>query len=303
MLRWISNQLRGQIAPSSVGEPERANVPDVFSDWTREKAIREYEALVSALQYTIGERERVKALWTLVEMNLGRTSPDVVARLMRGLVGSPSERQQDLFALLLTQKFEGGFFVEFGACNGVAASNTYLLERDFGWTGILAEPGRVWHDQLSRNRKARIDRRCVSASTGDFVDFNEGVDPRVSSTDSRHKYLRQIKSTYAVETISLIDLLVEHDAPNHIDFLSIDVEGGEFAVMEGFDFSRYSFGFICVEQHDHLTDEQDITSILLNAGYRPIYPRSPDKTKPASMQVTGIDLFFLPSASPYFTEQ
>jgi FkbM family methyltransferase len=275
-------------------------VPDVFADWTREKAIEEYEALVSALQYTIGERERLKALWRLIEQNLGKANDGLMARLMQALTTSPSERYQDIFALLLTRKFTDGFFVEFGACDGIAASNTFILEKDFGWTGILAEPGRVWQKKLSENRAAKIDTRCVTASTGDLVNFNEGVDARVSSTDPSHKYLRQIKNTYSVQTVSLMDLLKDHDAPRYIDFLSIDIEGGEHAALEGLDFGKYSFGFICIEQHDHISAELDLSEILHSAGYREIFPRSPDKTKPPHMQVTGIDLFFLPSDSPYF---
>ena len=33
----------------------------------------------------------------------------------------------------------GGFFVEAGANDGYRQSNTYLLERARGWTGILVE--------------------------------------------------------------------------------------------------------------------------------------------------------------------
>lgn len=47
---------------------------------------------------------------------------------------------QDIFVLYTLNWKRNGFFVEFGATNGIDLSNTYLLEKDFGWKGLLSEP-------------------------------------------------------------------------------------------------------------------------------------------------------------------
>ena len=65
-----------------------------------------------------------------------------------------------------------GFFIEFGASNGVDHSNTYLLEKRFNWRGILAEPARIWHKSLEVNRSAFIEKNCIWNVTGEKLLFN-----------------------------------------------------------------------------------------------------------------------------------
>ena len=80
---------------------------------------------------------------------------------------SKSQITQDLFVISESNFKKNGFFVEFGACDGIRFSNTYILEKVFGWEGILAEPGRNWSSQLAMNRESHIDFRCISSD--DFI--------------------------------------------------------------------------------------------------------------------------------------
>jgi FkbM family methyltransferase len=49
------------------------------------------------------------------------------------------------------------------------------------------------------------------------------------------------------KAIRLQDILVESNAPKHIDFFSLDVEGSELNVLKGIDHSFYKFKFILIE--------------------------------------------------------
>lgn len=182
-----------------------------------------------------------------------------------------SQFGQDVFALMEHHFKRDGFFVEFGATNGVDISNSYLLEKDFGWRGILAEPGKVWHDALRANRRAQICTDCVWARSGETLEFLESSEPELSTimehynSDGRNRMKRK-QATYAVETISLNDLLARYDAPRHVDYLSIDTEGSEFEILEQLDFEKYSFGVITCE-HNYQDAREKIHALLTSKGY------------------------------------
>jgi FkbM family methyltransferase len=257
----------------------------------------ENEKNALGLQYTIGERERLKALFHMVGEMLKTENASNVSGIIQTLIATPSERYQDVFALLLSGGKRNGFFVEFGACDGLAVNNTLSLERNFDWRGILAEPDVFWHDRLSRNRTARIDKRCVSSVTGGQLEFYQSDRPGNSSSDKGHPYLGSVVQSYTVETVSFLDLLKDHDAPRFIDFLSVDTEGHEKEVFTNFDFEQYKFGFICIEQHEQLSPEDSVQPILEAAGYKVIFPR--ENGRPVPMQITGIDKFFVPKDYPW----
>jgi FkbM family methyltransferase len=188
---------------------------------------------------------------------------------------SRSQLGQDLFALASLDFKRGGFFVEFGATNGIALSNTYLLEKSFDWTGILAEPGKCWHSELQSNREATISTAAVVALTGErqsFSETNRGEFSTLTAHKSgdHHALKREESLEYQVPTISLLDLLDEAGAPSAIDFLSIDTEGSEWEILQAFDFSRYAFGAICVE-HNFTPEREKIHALLTLHGYRRVF--------------------------------
>ena len=48
-----------------------------------------------------------------------------------------SQLYQDVFALLMVGDNYDKTFLEFGATDGLELSNTYLLESEFNWKGVL----------------------------------------------------------------------------------------------------------------------------------------------------------------------
>jgi hypothetical protein len=92
---------------------------------------------------------------------------------------------QDVIALSFSGCKRNGYFVEIGACDGKFLSNTYLLEKEFGWTGIVVEPARVWEHDLHQNRSCLIDTRCVWPKSNQSIQFSETRIPEYSTTGAR----------------------------------------------------------------------------------------------------------------------
>lgn len=184
---------------------------------------------------------------------------------------------QDLFAMFMTNGKRNGYFVEFGATNGVSLSNTWLLEKSYGWRGILAEPARCWHADLKANRNCIVETKCVWGKSGEQLEFNEVVEGELSTinlfsgADGRTENRKEGR-VYMVETISLNDLLVVHGAPDDIDYLSVDTEGSEFAILSNFDFSAHRIKLITVE-HNYTKEREKIYNLLSRNGYQRVFEK------------------------------
>jgi len=231
---------------------------------------------VTSLQNLVNLRSAQEELFELKKMFFGEKirnsfiSEDVDQALSQIRI-SKAQLHQDLIALLLLDFKTNGYFVEFGATDGIKFSNSMLLESAYGWTGILAEPGKNWHKALKANRNAIIETRCVWEKSEQILEFNETESGELStlemfSSGDMHASSRISGKRYDVETISLQDLLETNNAPKDIDYLSIDTEGSEFQILRGLDFDKFGFNFISCE-HNFTESREKVRELLETNGY------------------------------------
>ncbi len=188
---------------------------------------------------------------------------------------SYADIRQDVMALAVSDFKVGGYFVEFGALDGVKGSNTLLLEREYDWTGILSEPARRWHRSIKENRSVVLDQRAVAPTSGASLLFKEtdahlGLSGLVGFFNPRdmHALTRSTSpgAEYHVETVSLTDLLDQHGAPDYVDYISVDTEGSECSILENFDFRR-RIGLWTIE-HNYVHDvRHSICQVMERNGY------------------------------------
>jgi FkbM family methyltransferase len=190
---------------------------------------------------------------------------------------STSQNFQDVWALYESGFKRDGFYVEFGATDGVDGSNTYLLSKDYNWKGILAEPNPVWHTSLKQNRddeNTDISFDCVYTETNKTLDFL-AVDDACLTTiqgfgdDDEHRMKRKENSLISVKTVSLVDLLDRHSAPYIIDYISVDTEGSEYDILESFFSANESYDVrtFTVEHNFNVEFRDRIYQLMMKNGY------------------------------------
>lgn len=187
---------------------------------------------------------------------------------------SPSQLGQDLWVLSMTSYKRNGFFIEFGATDGILLSNTYLLEKEFGWSGLLAEPNPKYYKELIKNRDCICSNACISTQSGEEVQFVlaeefGGIDEFASEGKHKDKVeaFKEQQKILNLSTISLKDFLVEHNAPKQIDYLSVDTEGSEYSILKSFPFDEWDIKLITIE-HNYEPQRELILNLMTKFGYK-----------------------------------
>jgi len=175
-----------------------------------------------------------------------------------------SQVGQDLWVLEVFDQLKGGYFVDVGAYDGVQLSNTYWLERRFGWTGILIEANPRIFRMLERNRTSRCVLACIDGDPGTVHFKRAGVLGRIVP-DGDDPDASPDPSVIELTSTTLMDVLAAHDAPRVMEYLSMDIEGGEERALRDFDFDRYTFRCMTVERPSpllqKLLDENGYTCV------------------------------------------
>jgi len=165
----------------------------------------------------------------------------------------------------------GGYFIEAGATNGLNGSATYHLEHRLGWRGLCVEVIPHQFAQISKFRSCQVDNRALWKESGQTLRFSHFPERsgRSGLTDLNvHAPKLRAQGTaeeiLEVQSITLADLLVDHRAPQTIDYICLDVEGAEPEILGAFDFhAHHTIRAMSIE--GHACDE-----IMKNAGYRPV---------------------------------
>lgn len=191
---------------------------------------------------------------------------------------SYSGEGEDMILRKIFYKKEKGFYVDIGAYHPKKSSNTYYFYKK-GWRGINidAMPGSM--KLFNRLRKRDINLEVPLGKDGEGVNYYEFADkalngfesPKLQEKDSSKPQNRLIK-IHQLQSNSLNSILEKYLPKNQrIDFMTIDVEGQEFRILEDFDFKKYQPQWILTEIWDYAMESNSngsVNSLLKSKGYK-----------------------------------
>lgn len=171
---------------------------------------------------------------------------------MENSAESYSQLKQDIFVLNILNKKRNGYFVDIGAGNGKFISNTYLLEKEYDWNGVLCEPNYGNIQSIKKIRSVPLETLPIWSESNQEIDFLNCEVNDLSGIEScfnEHTRERNIQNIIKLQTISLNDLLEKYNAPTNIDYISIDTEGSEYEIIKNLNFKKYNISIFSIEHN------------------------------------------------------
>jgi FkbM family methyltransferase len=200
----------------------------------------------------------------------------MAARIQRegqGRMISYAQNHEDVVLARLFRQQDAGFYIDVGAGHPVDDSVTKHFS-DAGWRGINVEPMPREHQLLCVERPNDVNL-CVALSDyeGHATLYEAPPENRGASTlvpEIAARYREQTFTAVPVPVTTLAQACAAH-ADGPIDFLKVDVEGSELAVLRGADFDRFRPRVLVVEATEPnsvIASHDAWESLLFKCGYR-----------------------------------
>jgi len=238
--------------------------------------------------YGEGEQDE-RSLHKHIRASTSRHTASEPRRLSRPHRRHYSQIGQSQYVDKLLQRRRNGVFLECGAYDGEELSNSLFFELHRNWTGILIEANPIRLQSLIRkNRNAFVVRGCLSVTTRPAIvkftmhpyfageisgSVDETVNKSVNSYDrSSHNasFKTLSKSTgfpeiyvHCFPLMSIVNSLNIH----HIDYISLDVEGAELAILNTIDWTRLTVDVFTIEYGAKLHKLNELRTFFKKTGH------------------------------------
>lgn len=124
---------------------------------------------------------------------------------------SRSQAAQDLFVLLCLNEKRGGRFLDLGCHHPVNINNTFLLESEYGWTGLSYDVDQSLLDLFPQFRKTKgLNRDCTDPDNNVILSFSDHFDYLSLDLEPASRTLQCLKKLN-LDKINFSVITFEHD--------------------------------------------------------------------------------------------
>jgi FkbM family methyltransferase len=166
-----------------------------------------------------------------------------------------------------------GVFVDIGGYDGVTGSNTLFFEVFRNWTGILVEPSPTQLEMAKAARRCECLGYAVAGKAGkaEFMEVTSGYTQMSGFLDSYDADLLdkvranpQHKEVVHKLSKKTLPSILNQQKLKKIDFLSLDVEGGEMDILTSFPFEKYDIDLFSIENN---VQSSNMPELMKSKGY------------------------------------
>ena len=173
----------------------------------------------------------------------------------------------DSLVLNIFKNQKEGFYLDIGCGHPIKNNNTYLLNKK-GWCGINIDLDEENIDLFNSYRKKDVNLATAVSDKEGETDLYFYHSKSALNTISKENADFQKAKVSAIKKIKTqtINKIIENSPfkDRKIDFLSVDVEGSELAILKNFDFAKYSPKVIVVEYLDLSLKKLEIKNLNIN---------------------------------------
>jgi FkbM family methyltransferase len=227
--------------------------------------IKEYQKNQSAVAISVELHNKFSKIKTIIKKIIKWILPYGIVQFMRAAISQPytqlhnltySQNGEDvIISSLFTNYGKTQIkYLDIGTNDPILFSNTYKFYVG-GSNGVCVEANATLIPAIKKIRhNDMVINAGVSANgdrVADFYMFKDDVsglntlDKKTAESIERQGF-HKIKRIEKVPLVTINDL-IKDNFTNYPDFLSIDIEGSDLAVLETLDFNAYPIPVICVE--------------------------------------------------------
>jgi FkbM family methyltransferase len=176
-----------------------------------------------------------------------------------------TDELRDILPLLdRTARGRPGVFLEIGAFDGMDGSQSFLLERCFGWSGLLVEAQPSTFERLKQSPRTSTKIWAAACPDGDSIEMmnmSAQVAGNIHSLPDPGVIARMSRKTHtSVTTVSVpcrpLSSMMRDSGVTMFNFASIDVQGAELIVLRTVDLRKIQVLLVEAEGMDRRSQKR-----------------------------------------------